>query len=85
MITCDPRLARETRLRLWAEHLELSVDAVAGDPAALVDEQWRPIAAEQLARRRAGAPLTHHLLELPSVSRRAERLRGPLQSLVVDG
>jgi hypothetical protein len=46
---------------------------------------WRPIAAEQLARRRAGEPLTHHLVELPGVSRRADRLRGPLQSLVVDG
>jgi phosphatidylserine/phosphatidylglycerophosphate/cardiolipin synthase-like enzyme len=85
VITCDPALARDTRVRLWAEHLELDRAAVEGDPARLVDEQWRPIAAEQLARRRAGAPLTHHLLELPGVSRRAERLRGPLQGLVVDG
>jgi hypothetical protein len=29
--------------------------------------------------------MTHHLLQLPGVSRRAERLRGPLQGLVVDG
>jgi phosphatidylserine/phosphatidylglycerophosphate/cardiolipin synthase-like enzyme len=85
VVTCDAGLARDTRLRLWAEHLERDREAVAGDAARLVDELWRPIAAEQLARRRAGAPLTHHLVELPGVSRRADRLRGPLQSLVVDG
>jgi phosphatidylserine/phosphatidylglycerophosphate/cardiolipin synthase-like enzyme len=85
VITCDPSLARDTRLRLWAEHLERARGEVEGDPAQLVDEAWRPIAAEQLERRRRGEPLTHHLLQLPGVSRRAERLRGPLQSLVVDG
>jgi phosphatidylserine/phosphatidylglycerophosphate/cardiolipin synthase-like enzyme len=85
VITCDPRLARDTRLRLWAEHLEREPADVAGDPARLVDELWRPIASEQLVRRRAGAPLTHHLIELPGVSRRAARLRGPLDALVVDG
>jgi phosphatidylserine/phosphatidylglycerophosphate/cardiolipin synthase-like enzyme len=85
VVTCDAGLARDTRLRLWAEHLERDRDAVAGDPARVVDELWRPIAAEQLERRRAGAPLTHHLVALPGVSRRADRLRGPLQALVVDG
>jgi phosphatidylserine/phosphatidylglycerophosphate/cardiolipin synthase-like enzyme len=85
VVSTDPGLARDTRLRLWAEHLERDVDEVAGDPATVFDELWAPIAAEQLERRRAGAPLTHHLLELPGVSRRADRLRGPLQSLVVDG
>jgi phosphatidylserine/phosphatidylglycerophosphate/cardiolipin synthase-like enzyme len=85
VVTCDAGLARDTRLRLWAEHLERDRDAVAGDPARVVDELWRPIAGEQLERRRAGAPLTHHLIALPGVSRRAARLRGPLQSLVVDG
>jgi phosphatidylserine/phosphatidylglycerophosphate/cardiolipin synthase-like enzyme len=85
IISTDAGLARDTRLRLWAEHLEREVDAVAGDPAAIFDALWKPIASEQLERRRAGAPLTHHLLELEGVSRRSERLRGPLQSLVVDG
>ena len=85
VVTCDERLARDARLRLWAEHLERSPDEVAGDPAAVVDELWRPIAREQLERRRRGEPATHHLLELPGVSRRAARLRGPLDSLVVDG
>ena len=32
-----------------------------------------------------GAPLTHHLVELPGVSRRSARLLGPLDALVVDG
>ena len=63
VVTCDPALARDTRLRLWAEHLER--DDVDGDPARIVDEHWRPIATEQLERRRRGEPLTHHLVELP--------------------
>ena len=82
VVTCDAPLARDTRLRLWAEHLETEPLA---DPARAVDEQWRPIATEQLERRRRGAPLTHHLLELPGVSRRSRRLLGPLDALVVDG
>jgi phosphatidylserine/phosphatidylglycerophosphate/cardiolipin synthase-like enzyme len=85
VITADAGVARDTRLRLWAEHLERDRDAVSGDPARLIDDLWRPIAAEQLARRRAGAPLTHRLVELPGVSRRARRLLGPLDALVVDG
>jgi phosphatidylserine/phosphatidylglycerophosphate/cardiolipin synthase-like enzyme len=85
LVTCDPALARATRLRLWSAHLERDIDAVAGDPAALVDEVWRPIAADQRERRRRGDPLTHRLVELPATSRRAERLLGPLQSVVVDG
>jgi phosphatidylserine/phosphatidylglycerophosphate/cardiolipin synthase-like enzyme len=85
VVTGDARLARDTRLRLWAEHLERDIDAVSGDPTRLIDEVWRPTASEQLARRRAGEPLTHHLVELPGVSRRAARLRGPIDALVVDG
>ena len=54
-------------------------------PAQLVDSVWRPIASEQLERQAAGAPLTHHLVELPGVSRRSRRLLGPLDALVVDG
>src|SRR5579884_1609640 len=85
VVTCDPRLARETRLRLWAEHLECSVKAVSGEPAQVVDAMWRPIAGEQLARRRRGEPLTHRLVELPGVSRRSMALLGPLHGLLVDG
>jgi phosphatidylserine/phosphatidylglycerophosphate/cardiolipin synthase-like enzyme len=83
VIACDPRAARDTRLRLWAEHLETA--DVSGDPTRLVDEQWRPIASEQLERRNRGEPMTHHLIELPGVSRRSRRLMGPLDALVVDG
>jgi phosphatidylserine/phosphatidylglycerophosphate/cardiolipin synthase-like enzyme len=85
LVTCEPALARDTRLRLWAEHLERAPDEVDGDPAQVVDELWKPIASEQLERRRAGAPLTHHLIELEGVSRRTARLVGPLDALVVDG
>jgi len=85
IVTCDPRLARETRQRLWAEHLECSVEEVSGEPAQVVDALWRPIASEQLARRRRGEPLTHRLLELPGVSRRSMALLGPLHGLLVDG
>jgi phosphatidylserine/phosphatidylglycerophosphate/cardiolipin synthase-like enzyme len=81
----DPALARATRTRLWAEHLELSPDEVDGDPVALVESAWKPVSAEQLARQRAGLPLTHRLVRLAGVSRRSERLRGPLQGIVVDG
>jgi phosphatidylserine/phosphatidylglycerophosphate/cardiolipin synthase-like enzyme len=82
VVTCDPSVARATRLRLWSEHLEQDA---AGDPTQIIDSLWRPIASEQLARQRAGAPLTHHLVELPGVSRRSRRLLGPLDALVVDG
>jgi phosphatidylserine/phosphatidylglycerophosphate/cardiolipin synthase-like enzyme len=83
VITCDERLARQTRLTLWSEHLER--DDVSGDPTRLIDEHWRPIASEQLERQRRGQPLTHHLVELPGVSRRSRRLLGSLDALVVDG
>ncbi len=85
VVCADPAIARATRLRLWSEHLEASLDDVAGDPAELIDTRWRPLAQEQLDRRRQGRPSTHRLHELPKVSRRAAALRGPLSSLLVDG
>jgi hypothetical protein len=81
----DAALARQTRLCLWAEHLELSIEQVAGEPATVIDEYWTPISKEQLARREAGEPLTHRLVGLAHVSRRSERLLGPLQGLLLDG
>ena len=84
--TNDRELARGTRVRLWAEHLELDeADVAAADPCALVDECWRPIAMEQLRRRNNGDPPTHRLLAMPGVSHRSRRLLGPLQGLVDDG
>ena len=85
IVTCDPTVARETRLRLWAEHLERSLGEVSGEPVGVIDNLWRPIAGEQLARRKRGEPLTHRLRELPGVSRRSMGLLGPLDSLLVDG
>jgi phosphatidylserine/phosphatidylglycerophosphate/cardiolipin synthase-like enzyme len=85
VVTCDPALARDTRLRLWAEHLERDRDAVEGDPTAVVDEVWRPTAQGELERERRGQPRTHRLIELPPASRRVDRLLGPLDALLVDG
>jgi phosphatidylserine/phosphatidylglycerophosphate/cardiolipin synthase-like enzyme len=78
-------VARNTRERLWAEHLELPVSGVSGHPTAVIDELWRPRAEEQFQRRVAGEPMTHRLAKLPHVSRRSERLLGPLQNLFLDG
>jgi phosphatidylserine/phosphatidylglycerophosphate/cardiolipin synthase-like enzyme len=85
LVTCDGQLARAVRLQLWSEHLERPIDEVAGEPAQVVDELWRPIASEQLDRRRHGEAPSHRLLELPGVSRRSMALLGPLQGLLVDG
>jgi phosphatidylserine/phosphatidylglycerophosphate/cardiolipin synthase-like enzyme len=85
VVTCDAALARDTRLRLWAAHLERDIDDVAGDPSTVIDELWRPIAAEQRERRDRSEPLTHNLIELRATSRRSERLLGPIQALLVDG
>ena len=78
-------VARDTRLRLWAEHLERDESAVAGDPASVFDELWRPIAVDQLERVRRGDPRTHRLIELPPASRHMERLLAPIDALLVDG
>jgi phosphatidylserine/phosphatidylglycerophosphate/cardiolipin synthase-like enzyme len=85
VITCDPTVARETRLRLWAEHLECSVAEVSGEPVSVIDELWRPIATEQRERLERGESPTHHMRELPGISRRSMALLGPLDSLLVDG
>jgi phosphatidylserine/phosphatidylglycerophosphate/cardiolipin synthase-like enzyme len=85
IITCDPRLARETRLRLWAEHLERPLEEIGGDPTAVIDGVWRPQAREQRDRAERGLPRTHRLMELPVSSYRARRLLGALEGGLVDG
>jgi phosphatidylserine/phosphatidylglycerophosphate/cardiolipin synthase-like enzyme len=85
LVAHDPAVARKTRLRLWAEHLELPLERLDDPPTRLVDEYWKPISKEQLARRQAGQPLTHRLARLEGVSKSSERLLGPLQGLLVDG
>jgi phosphatidylserine/phosphatidylglycerophosphate/cardiolipin synthase-like enzyme len=86
-VVCDDReLARDTRLRLWAEHLGLDPSELGErDPCAVIDELWRPVLAEQLRRLEAGEPPTHPLLAMPGASRRARRLLGPLNGLIDDG
>src|SRR3954468_6589781 len=74
LVMCDPDLARETRLRLWAEHLERDEAEVTGDPAAFFDDLWRPIALAEPERSRRGEPRTHRLVELPPASRHLDRL-----------
>ena len=86
VVTHDTGLTRDTRCRLWAEHLELPVEELRDrPPAEVVDELWIPTALEQLERREAGAPPTHRLTRLPHVSKRSKRLLGPLQTFLVDG
>jgi phosphatidylserine/phosphatidylglycerophosphate/cardiolipin synthase-like enzyme len=85
VVAHDPELARRTRLRLWAEHLERPHDQIPADPIQAIDEIWKPISKEQLDRRAAGQPLTHRLVRLPHVSRRTSRILGPLNAIVVDG
>jgi len=85
VVTCDAALARAARIRLWSEHLEASPAELQGDPVDIIDSLWKPIAAEQQARREAGEPMTHRLARLPHVSKRLRRLLGPLNGVVVDG
>jgi phosphatidylserine/phosphatidylglycerophosphate/cardiolipin synthase-like enzyme len=85
IVTHDETLVRDTRLRLWAEHLQRDIDAVAGEPTTVIDTLWRPIAEEQAARVASGLHPTHPLRRLDGASRHRERLRGPLSGLLVDG
>lgn len=86
VVTDDRELIRATRLRLWAEHLDLDPSSIAdASPQATIDERWRPIAVEQLERLHGHAPATHRLLALPARSRRSRRLLGPLVGLFDDG
>lgn len=86
VVSDDAVLARATRERLWAEHLEVDASEIAGrSPHAVVDELWRPIAMAELRRRDAGEPPTHRLIALPGVSKRSRRLLGPLEGLADDG
>jgi phosphatidylserine/phosphatidylglycerophosphate/cardiolipin synthase-like enzyme len=85
VVVQDPALARETRVRLWAEHLECDPGELEDEPAQIVDTRFRPRAEEQIERRRRGEPLTHTLVKLPAASRRSARVLGPLSGFLVDG
>jgi phosphatidylserine/phosphatidylglycerophosphate/cardiolipin synthase-like enzyme len=72
VITTDETLVRETRLRLWREHLRR--DDVDGDPHEVIDRLWVSTAEQG-----------DHLALLPHVSRRTRRFLGPINGLLVDG
>jgi phosphatidylserine/phosphatidylglycerophosphate/cardiolipin synthase-like enzyme len=72
VITTDEGLVRETRLRLWREHLRR--DDVDGEPHEVIDQIWVPTAEQG-----------DHLALLPHVSRRTRRFLGPINGLLVDG
>jgi phosphatidylserine/phosphatidylglycerophosphate/cardiolipin synthase-like enzyme len=85
VVLCDEQHARDARLRLWSEHLERDAAEIEGDPAAVIDELWRPLASQNAEHRRLHGWTPHRLVTLPHVSRRAEALRGPINGLLVDG
>ncbi|CAN5211090.1 phospholipase D-like domain-containing protein [soil metagenome] len=85
VLTCDAELARTTRLQLWSEHIQRPVEELDKDPCAVIDEVWRSTAGEQDRRVREGLPRTHRLSTLSHMSRRTDRLEGPLRGLLVDG
>ena len=85
IVSHDPEFARQTRLRLWAEHLELPIDEIPSNPTEAIDNLWHPISKDQFERRNDGQPLTHRLVWLPNISRRSGRALGPLTGLLVDG
>ena len=84
VVTHEPRLARQTRLRLWAEHLECPISEVDRDATEVIDQVWRPKAREERERAERGEPRARRLIELPPTSMRAGRLLGALDGLVVD-
>jgi phosphatidylserine/phosphatidylglycerophosphate/cardiolipin synthase-like enzyme len=85
VVVRDEQVVRDARLRLWSEHLERPAEELSGDPAALVDELWRPLALRNAEHRLAHGWTPHRLVRLPHVSRRSEALRGPINGLLVDG
>ena len=85
MVSHDVDLAKQTRLRLWAEHLEVEAEELPPDPIQVIEELWKPISEEQLRRRNLGQPLSHRLVRLPHVSRRSARALGPVTGVLVDG
>lgn len=82
LVLDSPDLARDTRERLWAEHV--GPQAVGADPIAFIDAVIGPLARDQAARRAQGLEPTARLRLLEDVSRRTALLLGPLNSLVLD-
>ncbi len=72
LLTTDEHLVRDTRLKLWREHLRH--DDVDGEAHEVVDRVWRPTAEQG-----------ETLALLPGVSRRTRSFLGPINGLLVDG
>ena len=85
VVVHDEELARDTRLRLWSEHLEVPIDEIRDEPPAeTFDTRWEPIADEQLGRLRANSHLTHRLVKLPGVSVKHRRILGAIEGRIYD-
>ncbi|HEY9289178.1 MAG TPA: phospholipase D family protein [Candidatus Dormibacteraeota bacterium] len=84
IITRDSELVRATRLQLWSAHLGRPMSDLEGEPAAIIDRAWKPVAEAEGERRKRGQRLTSRIIKLPGVSRRSGLMMGPLQGLVVD-
>ncbi len=85
VLTLDPALARSTRIRLWSEHLHLPENAVDGPPAEVIDTIWRAQCDLQDAVSARGDDPVHRVRRIEGLSRRMDRLEGPVRGLLVDG
>ncbi|MFC6704585.1 phospholipase D-like domain-containing protein [Flexivirga alba] len=85
VLTLDEKLARTTRLQLWSEHLDLPADQVDGDPSSVIDTVWRTQCDEQDPVSAAHQDPIHRVRRISGLSRRVDRLQGPLRGLLVDG
>ena len=85
VVTCDPRARpRDAPAAVGASTSSATTSTATRRRSST--SSWRPIATEQLERRRArraARPTTSS--SCPGVSRRSRRLLGPLDALVVDG
>ena len=85
IVTQDADLARQTRLALWSEHLDRPEADLAGDPTTVIDTIWKVQADQPDSSSAQPAAARAKITRLPAVSRRAERLIGPVRGLLVDG
>lgn len=85
ILTVDEDLARTTRIRLWSEHLGLPSDHLDGDPSSVIDTVWRQQCDEQDSISAAHEDPVHRVRRISGLSRRLDRLQGPLRGLLVDG
>ena len=76
IVSDSQTLARSVRERLWSEHI--AADCAGLDPLEVLETRWRPLLSET-------ATSTVPLRGLPNRSRRATRLFGALNGLLVDG